>query len=235
MPKTPLILIPGFANTALAWKYQTEQLEKSFAVRVLVMNKFSTRQEMVEYLLENAPEQFILAGHSMGGWVAQAVAAAAPHRVTKLALLNTWASLSPAMLTLQRQLSDALKRGLLQKVMGDYLPLIVHPSRLQDPHLIGTLQKMVAQFSIQTLIDQLEAMLADPSSVPLHPRIKAPTLIISSDKDALFPDEMATLCTGIPHAEAVTIEGSGHASLLEKPEEVTDLLLSFANKHIKLF
>ena len=46
---------------------------------------------MAEHVLAVAPQRFSIAGHSLGGWVAQEVAARAPERVSKLFLCDTWA------------------------------------------------------------------------------------------------------------------------------------------------
>ena len=51
---------------------------------------------MAESVLRTAPEQFALAGHSMGGRIAFQVYRLAPKRVTRIALLNTGADARPA-------------------------------------------------------------------------------------------------------------------------------------------
>ncbi len=228
--KETLILIPGFANNELAWKFQIEHLKDRFDIRVFVMDKFANRQDMVENLLKKAPERFNLVGHSMGGWVAQAVAAKAPQRVSKLLLLNTWAKLEPQMLSMQRQLCEALKLGKIAEVIKQHLELLVHPSRLQDLSLLHSLQSMIASFSIETLVRQLEAMLQDYSSLELHSSIAAPTLVLHSCQDALFPKEHEALASGIKNSKLALIEDCGHASILEKPEETTQCILSFIEK-----
>ncbi len=225
-----LILIPGFANDERVWKHQIENLKGAFDVRVFVMDRFSSRQEMVEYLLKHSPKRFILAGHSMGGWVAQAAAAFGNERVTKLLLLNTWATLDSQMIQMQTQISQALKRGRVEEIMQQYLKMLVHPSRLSDPHLIQTLQAMATHFPPSTLLNQIKAMLEDSSSLHYHSSIQAPTLVLYSQQDALFPQQHEVLLTGIKNSISAAIEECGHASLAEKPEEITRHLLSFAQK-----
>ncbi len=228
--KETLILIPGFANNELAWKFQIEHLKDRFDVRVFVMDKFANRQDMVENLLKKAPERFNLAGHSMGGWVAQAVAAKAPQRVSKLLLLNTWAKPDPQMMFMQREICEALKLGKIAEVIQQHLELLVHPSRLQDLPLLRFLQSMIASFSIDTLVRQLEAMLQDYSSLELHPSIAAPTLVLHSRQDALFPKEHEALASGIKNSKLALVEDCGHASIVEKPKETTQCILSFIEK-----
>ena len=146
-----LILIPGFANPASVWKHQVDDLSSAFHIQVPVMNKEKSRDQMVQAVLATAPDRFCLAGHSMGGWVAQAVAAAAPDRVERLVLLNTWATSEPTRLQFQRQIAEEIKAGRLKEVMERHLSLIIHPSKLQDAHLIQALAQMVSDFSLETL------------------------------------------------------------------------------------
>ena len=117
--------------------------------------------------------------------------------------------------------------GKIAEVMQLHLPLLIHPSRLNDAELIHDLQTMTASFSIDVLIQQLEAMLKDSSSLPLHPSIQAPTLIVHSCQDALFPQDHAILASGIKNSKLKAIEECGHASPMEKPQEVTDLIGAF--------
>jgi len=86
---------------------------------------------------------------------------------------------------------------------------------------------MITSFPIEVLVQQLEAMLSDYSSLHYHRAIVAPTLIIYSRDDALFPHEHYALFEGIKQAELSAIEECGHASTLEKPEAITELMRSF--------
>ncbi len=226
----PLVLIPGFANNEQAWHHQIDQLSDHSDIHVYIMDKEKTRDEMVEKLLAEAPERFNLAGHSMGGWIAQAVAAKSPERVAKLILLNTWATDDPRMLSIQTQVCEALKLGQLQQAMQQHIPLLIHPSRFQDPDLMQNLVQMVSHFSIDALIQQLEAMLSDYSSLHHHPSITAPTLVIHSRQDALFPDEHHALLSGIKNAKLSVVEECGHASIVEQPEVVTELMRAFISE-----
>ncbi len=222
-----LVLLPGFANNERVWAHQIDALSDMCDIHVYIMNQEPTRNEMVQSLLKEAPLRFALAGHSMGGWIAQAVAALAPERVTKLILLNTWAAPNPQMILKQQQICQALKLGQLDQVVPQQLSSLIHPSRHQDLSLIEHLHTMIKSFSVEVLIQQLEAMLSDYSSLQHHPTIVAPTLIVHSQQDALFPDEHPALSEGIKNSQLFAIEECGHASPLEKPEIVTELIRSF--------
>ncbi len=228
--KETLVLIPGFANNQLVWKYQMEKLKDLFDIRVFIMDQWLSRQEMVDHILKQTPERISLAGHSMGGWIAQGIAAKAPERVAKLILLNTWCTSEAQRVAMQKQMIQALKMGKIAEVMQLNLPLIVHPSRLRDAPLLQIIESMVASFSIDSLIHQLQAMIDDSSSVTLLSSIKAPTLIIHSQQDTLFPKEHETLLAGIKNSKSELIKDCGHSSLLERPEETAQAILTFLRR-----
>ena len=64
-----------------------------------------------------------------------------------------------------------------------------------------------------------------PDSTPDLPTIDVPTLVITAEGDSLIPpDVTAPMAEKIPGAKLAVIEGAGHLSNLEQPEEFTRLL-----------
>ncbi|HXM31161.1 MAG TPA: alpha/beta fold hydrolase, partial [Xanthobacteraceae bacterium] len=65
-------------------------------------------------------------------------------------------------------------------------------------------------------------------SRPTLGAIKCPTLMIVGEHDQLTPPTHAEeIVKGIKGAKLVTLARSGHMSPMEKPEEVTKLLVDF--------
>src|SRR5438128_3626389 len=95
--KKTLLLIPGFGANEKAWQHQIKYLKEICDIHVAVMDRQLSREEIVEHILNTMPPKFSLAGQSMGGWIAQAVASKAPERIDKLMLLNTWCSPDPKL------------------------------------------------------------------------------------------------------------------------------------------
>jgi pimeloyl-ACP methyl ester carboxylesterase len=66
------------------------------------------------------------------------------------------------------------------------------------------------------------------SSVDL-PGIDVPTLVITSDADALIPQEIsAPMAEAIPGSRLEVIEGAGHLTVLERP----DVFAGLVHKHM---
>lgn len=228
MENKHLILIPGFGSNEKGWQHQIAYLAEIAPVSVILMDKQTSREEMVDHLLSNAPAQFYLAGQSMGGWVAQAVAAKAPERVSKLMLVNTWCRPNPQLNKIQEQVIEMIKNGQLEEVLKIHIPLIVHPDRLKDNELIEGVKNMIRSFPPAVLIQQTRAMLDDYSSLHLLPKISAPTLVIHGRQDALFSiEEQKALCSHIQNSSLAIIEDSGHAASIERAQAVTALMRYF--------
>ena len=228
--KPTLLLIPGWGANDSIWEDQIQKLSDLIEPKVLVLNEQTSRDQMVDYLLKNAPERFILAGNSMGGWIAIKAAVAAPERISKLILINTWASPDPKLNELQKDLIRDLKNGFADQVLSHHLPFALHPESLNKPDLIAKLHAMFEHCKTGVLIDQMEAILSDYSSLALLSKITTPTLIIHGREDQLFPTaEQEIIQKGIKGSQLKIIEKCGHLSPLEHPEEITTLMRTFIN------
>ena len=58
---------------------------------------------MAEHVLAVGTQRFSIAGHSLGGWVAQEIAARAPERLSKLFRCDTWAR-KPSAIALRAEM-----------------------------------------------------------------------------------------------------------------------------------
>jgi pimeloyl-ACP methyl ester carboxylesterase len=228
MDKPTLILIPGWSSNEILWEHQTQSLADCVHPQVIVMNQEQNRDAMVKKVLSLAPERFLLAGQSMGGWVAQKVAATAPERVIKLFLVNTWSTPDPKFHALKQQVIQALQEGKLEEVIASHMHLILHPEKLKDPLIISKLHEEMVSLKIEVLCQQLQAMADDNDSLPLLPQIKAPTLVIAGRQDKLFAlSEQQTIASGIQGAKLAIVEECGHVSPMEQPQAVTALMRLF--------
>jgi len=220
-----LILIPGLGSTHITWQHQMQHLGDLFDVQSKVYDQPLRRAELVEAVLSQAPERFCLAGHSFGGWLAQAVAAAAPERVTKLMLLNTYSQKNAEHQVLLDQFLGNIRNGLLIETLDANLKNIIHPDRIQDREFVEPLQKMLRGFSSAGYENQVQAMINDYATEELLPDITCPTLVVHAREDLTFPiEELQFIADRIPSAKFTIIEESGHMSPMGRPQAVTALM-----------
>ncbi|MGH8681167.1 MAG: alpha/beta fold hydrolase, partial [Burkholderiales bacterium] len=63
-------------------------------------------------------------------------------------------------------------------------------------------------------------------------RIAVPTLVVTSDEDAVYPPATAEALAGrIPGARLAVIRGAGHVSNLDQPERFNAAVLAFLRAH----
>ena len=90
-----LILLSGLLCDETIWGDVHARLSPRLDVSISCFPDFDSIGEMANHVLAEAPPNFDLAGHSMGGRVALEVLRKAPSRVRRLALLKHRRSCSP--------------------------------------------------------------------------------------------------------------------------------------------
>jgi pimeloyl-ACP methyl ester carboxylesterase len=181
-------------------------------------------------------KQAVIMGHSMGGFVAQALALSRPDLVHKLVLSATnfggprHIPITPeAMAVLTDTTSDPLtrlKRGILISCAPDFeqrQPVIVEEwLNYRAAHPID-LQGYQAQMGIGL------ALLAESASFENQlPEIQTPTLILFGEYDKVVPPGNAgLLAQQIPNSQVVILPGAGHFYPIETPEAASREVITF--------
>jgi pimeloyl-ACP methyl ester carboxylesterase len=176
-------------------------------------------------------------GCSMGGMIAQILAARHPERIRTLALIMTTSgnprlpgpSLKIRMRLVKRP-AHLDRESLIRHSMETWR-LIGSPQYPAEEHVLR--DKVERSFDRclypQGLARQTLAILASGSRVPLLRRIQAPTTIIHGQEDPLVPVAAAhDLARHIPHAQLEIIPGMGHDLPPEPLRRIRELILAQA-------
>lgn len=171
-------------------------------------------------------ERYVLIGHSMGGKVAQLLAARRPPGLAGLVLV---APSPPSPLGLPL----AVREGMVE----------AYGTR---ESIVATIEQVLAAKSLDqndleaVVSDSLRGARAAKAAWPLAasqedicevlPGIEVPTLVISGTEDRVDPPSVLKqeLLPRIPQAELRLLPGIGHLSPLEAPGEVAALIRAFA-------
>lgn len=223
---TPLVLIPGLLCDAELWAHQVRHLSDLADCRIADTLAADSMDGLAAAILARAPTHFALAGLSMGGYVAQAMMAMAPERVSKLALIGTNARAdTPAQTARRRELMALASEGPLLEIPPLLMPALVHPSKLHDPVLTERVTNMAMAVGAEGFLRQTRAIIARPDRRLALAGYRLPTLIVCGREDALTPVELhEEMAAAIPDSEMIVIEDCGHLSTLEQPQAVTALL-----------
>jgi pimeloyl-ACP methyl ester carboxylesterase len=225
--KIPLVLLPGLNTTARLFQAQVQELSGISKPMVPAMTGHDTVGALADEILAAAPERFALAGLSMGGYIAFEVMRRAPHRVDRLALLDTQAGLdNPEVTDRRHRLIEIAESGDFERVLTimawtDF----VATTRASDDSLEAVVYGMAREVGPEAFIRQQRAIIARPDSRPLLPTIRCPALVLVGDDDRITPRERSQeMAAAIPGASLVVIPACGHLSALERPDEVNDAL-----------
>lgn len=165
-------------------------------------------------------EKFSVIGHSMGGVVAQAIAAEAGDRVQHMAL-SCSDSGSAAPLSEPISGSYATRIAALKKEgSGKYAAA---RSRMmvadETPEDIRAQIENIAGGVTAPGLRTCATMLHHASIGPIAAHIKCPVLLLSGVGDKIIPEcQSSALAALYPSARHIRLDGAGHAPYLEVPE-----------------
>ena len=246
----PLVLISGLGYPLWQWQRMTPYLEKRFQViafdnRGVGQTEKPAGPYTAQMLAADTAglldalgiEKAAAMGHSMGGFIAQALALDFPHKVSKLILASTnfggprHAPITPeAMTVLADVTSDPVtrfKNGLRVSTAPGFTES--HPDviqtwlewRIANPQDIAGYQ---AQMAIGL------ALLPEAACFEHRlPNVTIPTLILFGAHDKVVPPANADLLAKqIPNSKAIIFPDAGHFFSMEIPETASQAIIDFA-------
>lgn len=219
-----IFLLPGLLCDERVWLHQSENLSDLVDIRVADFRDMDSFDIMAAAVLEQAPERFYLAGHSMGGRVAMQILNIAPERVIKLALMDTGVHPpKPGEKDRRQVLIDlALEKGMPELARAWGTPM-VHPDRHRDAAFMQALFDMVESNTVESYQKQIHALLSRPDAKPFLARAPEGTLVLCGKEDNWSPpSQHEEIAQALPDKPGVVlIDQCGHMSTMEQPQAVT--------------
>jgi pimeloyl-ACP methyl ester carboxylesterase len=230
-----ILLLPGLLCDATVWASQMEALRPHAHVLAADFSQHNSLEAMACSALAMVEGPIIAVGHSMGARVAMEMVHLAPERIQKLALIDTGVDSRREGEEAKRQVLVDLAYAEGMGALADrWLPPMVHADRVDDQTLLAPMKAMVMRATPEQHQRQIQALLNRPNLVPRLADITCPTLVMVGRQDRWSPlAQHEEIAARIPNAELVVIEDSGHMTLLEQPEQVSNALLrwlGFENK-----
>ncbi len=224
-----LVLIPGLLCTEALYAAQSAALSATVTVTVADHRGHDSLAALANAILDVSPARFALAGLSMGGYLAFEIMRQAPHRVERLALLDTSARPDSAEQSENRRRLVALAQ---KKGVGvparEMFPKLVAPKHQDDELLRAVFLDMAEATGVAGFARQQAAIAGRPDSRGTLAAISCPTLVLVGDEDQLTPVELAKeMAEGITCSRLCVVPGAGHLSTLEAADRVSAELLSW--------
>jgi pimeloyl-ACP methyl ester carboxylesterase len=168
-------------------------------------------------------DRAVVCGLLLGGYVAFELWRRAPDRFAGFVLANTRA-------VADSEEAAANRRGLAGRLLAEGTEFfLADPPPLLSEHapddLRARLRSIIADQPAASIAAALLGMAERPDSTPDLPGIDVPTLVITSELDALVPSEASlAMAALIPNASSSILGRVGHLTNLEASDEFTELL-----------
>lgn len=225
-----LLFIHGSGSMGEVWRYQRQHFPGSEAIDLPGHPQSQPLGSVEEYadwlrgyVQGRGYADLVLAGHSLGGAIAQLYALRYPKGLKALILVGTGARLrvSPAILAELEAASQS------QAAWERWRASLEERYRPVDPQLRKELiEKRLGIGPAVQLNDMLCCHRFDIMG-RVH-QIRVPTLVICGSQDEMTPPKYSQhLANSIEGAKLVVIEGGSHHVFLEKPEEVNRAIADF--------
>ena len=241
----PVVLVQGVGVIGNGWKPQVDGLRDRYSL-ITIDNRGIGRsasegrltvEAMADDVLAVADaaglDRFHLAGHSMGGIIAQQVALTARARVTSLALLCTFfkgaqgTMVAPAMLPAAIRSRVGTRRMRRRAFVELVMPRAFLATQDRDQVCADLADLFGRDLADQPpiVMQQLRAMGRYDASARLATLAGIPTLVLSGAKDGIAqPVFGRALAAAIPGARYVEIPDAGHAVPIQKADQTNEML-----------
>ena len=239
----PLLLISGLNGLAQPWHRVAQALAMRF--RVITHDHrgvgesdtwagtYSVRQiadDILEMMDKLRIERAHIVGHSLGGAVAQTIAAHHPERVDHLVIVASWAGPETYFCELMQMRKDVLIG------MGTGFFLRSGPFGIYPPDWIADHQTAIQEAasqaaqsfpSHQVILSRIDACIEHDQRHHLD-RIQAPTLVIGVEDDMTTPAYCSEeIAKGIRQAQLTLLPYGGHNPHVVVPVQVQQLISNF--------
>ncbi|HTU37434.1 MAG TPA: alpha/beta hydrolase [Acidimicrobiales bacterium] len=248
----PLVLIPGCGQPAAAWHLSLVPALVAAGYAVLTFDNRGVEPSSSPpppYSVEGMADDTValldhlgwrdpvrIAGHSLGGWIAETLVLDHPDRVRAAALMgsaNKPTAWEIAITTVERDLARLdydLPPLFYATETLRYLPI----SDIQDSETVSTWLSLIGElppWPNPGRLGQYEAALAwstDPARTTRWPEVGVPCLVLAFEHDVDSPPRYARQAAEtIPGAEYREVAGSGHLGIITHADEVARLLAEF--------
>jgi len=234
-----ILLLHGSGVSARSWTFQLQNLGRALRVLAVDLPGHGESDPIDAMTLDGYADAargllnglgigpVLVAGHSLGGAVAQVLAARHPEMVRGLVLISTCAKLPERSGFLQR--FYRCLPGFIQKILffSTAKKILFSPFASRQAMALG-MEELRACRPETILKDVTAAQAMDLREVAQ--KLRVPTLILCGDRDKLTPPALSKrLSELIRGSRLLMVEAAGHMLPLEAPRLVNQEILDFVN------
>ena len=241
--KQSLVFIHGFPFDHTLWdgvisKLKDEYYCISYDIRGFGDSELNTGQYTMESFTEDLEniiarlelDKPIICGFSMGGYIALRANEKLRGSYKALILANTTTSSDNDEAKLKRAeaISNIDTKGVEPFVDGFLSAAFSKDFIKKEPIELEKIKNKIMNLNPTAIKGALLAMISRTDTTRSLDDIEIPVLLISAENDNIIsPDTMTQMANKIKNSTLVCLSGSGHVSMLEKPDEFTSAVKNF--------
>ncbi|MBC9930741.1 alpha/beta fold hydrolase [Chitinophaga qingshengii] len=237
-----VVLIHGFAENAAIWEIQQAYLKSNFRIITpdlpgaanVPLTLPLTIESMADYvytiLLAENIDKATVVGHSMGGYVALALADKHPQLVQGLGLFHSTATADTAEKKEARRKSIRLMEQYGAETFArQTLPNMFSPAfKTAQPDRVEAYVQMGMQCPETAMVAYYEAMMERPDRTSVLKNVTIPVLFIIGKDDAAVPTDIILPQITLPRLSSIHIfDEVGHMGMWEIYEAANVILRQF--------
>jgi pimeloyl-ACP methyl ester carboxylesterase len=186
-------------------------------------------EQLIQLVLDEALNNCVLIGHSLGGYVALAMAEKRPDLFAGMGLFHStaYADSADKKQSRNKAIEFVNKNGAKAFATNFITPLFADP----NDAAIEKVKKIAAESSESAVIGYTLAMRDRPDQTKTLKSFKKPTLFLAGDKDPGIPVEsihkQAAVCQ---NPEIHVLSNVAHMAMFERPEEAATKISTFLSK-----
>ena len=239
----PIILIHGFCETNQIWSKLNPVLATKYRVISIDLPGFGKSSELSRpFTLVEVAERVInfiqqdlklttcvVFGHSLGGYVALAMADLKPELFLGFGLVHSTALADSEERKISRgKVIEFVEEYGVQPFVGSFIP----PLFFNQSHpAIGNMVELAAQTKKQTLIGYTEAMRSRPDRTHVLKEFTKPILLLAGERDTIIPAQtLEELAKVASNPTLVILHNAAHMGMLENVTETAEAIQMFLQR-----
>ena len=235
----PVLLLHGFPFNHTIWDTYRKKLDSHYRVITPDLPGFGksdlggsaisiseVASRLIRKLQEMQINECVVVGHSLGGYVALAMASQQPDMFSGIVLFHSTSNPDNDEKKENRnKLIDFVKKNGAEAFTGKFVaPLFSSP---EHPG-VKTSRDIAIQAKGKSVIAYLEAMRDRPDTSQVLRSFHGEILIISGENDSAIPVESLKKLTGLsPKIKLEIIKDIGHMGMFEAPEKTAEIIDAF--------
>jgi 3-oxoadipate enol-lactonase len=239
-----IVLIHGFCGSPAYWEKIIPDLSKNYRVIApairghgkssAISDPYTTSdmaKDIKDILDELQIHKVIMFGHSLGGYVTLSFAEQFSGRLLGFSLVHStsYADNKEAQQARSKNIELICENG-VEPFVKNLIPKLFAPENSKS--MVEEVE-FVTEIGLSTSVTgakgALRAMRERPDRHAVLSNLQMPSLLVAGEFDQIIPKEKV-FSVESPNVEHVVLKEAGHMGMIEKPTELTNLILRFVKK-----